>query len=85
MQAFSDCFLRGSSILRYCDLLTKVYLLISNVRFIKTGTKYSSVLLLRFVPVFLRQTLLRIEDFGTNPYFLGTTGIELGVECLYGI
>ena len=29
----------------------------TNVRFIKTGTKHRSVLLLPFVPVFLKQTL----------------------------
>ena len=43
----------------------------SNVCFKKTGTKYSSVLLLRFVPVFLKQTLgkqvFNVHFFSGNP------------------
>ena len=37
--------------------LPSLLLCLANVRFIKTGTKSSSLLLLCFVPVFLKQTL----------------------------
>ena len=52
-------------------------LLVSNVCFKKTETKYSSVLLLRFVPVFLKQTL------NVYPWFLSIYSLETGILYLF--